>query len=282
MRTVLQNSAEVAHVWAQQVQDNGRSSNMFFEKTTIYSYGHHFPIARFIDSDTVLFTEKSYSVTTAKHKIQARSAVNHKRIIYVNDVMEEDPAANIALMAEKITHTLADASRARTRQDHLIFESCRIAADVRDYAAFYKYRIPAAQRAVLEAADTVSNTHDFTALKEAEKKRRAAVMRENRQNIADWKSGKRRTLPHTVDKVYLRIIQSESLGAQIETSKGAYVPVDQARALYHLIKAGRPVHGVKIGNYETAGYVDGVLTVGCHKIATDEIDRVGALIDNVK
>jgi len=53
MRRVLRSNADVAHVWAQQVQDEERSGNMFFEGDTIYSYGHHFPIARFVKKDVV-------------------------------------------------------------------------------------------------------------------------------------------------------------------------------------------------------------------------------------
>ena len=48
MRKLLKNHSEVAHFWANQVQGQGKSSNMFFEDGIIYSYGYHFPIARHI------------------------------------------------------------------------------------------------------------------------------------------------------------------------------------------------------------------------------------------
>ena len=63
-RTVFDNSM-VAHVWAQQGQDFGRSNNgnLYFEGPTIFSYGSHFPIASFTDlrvgaRRVVLFTEE--------------------------------------------------------------------------------------------------------------------------------------------------------------------------------------------------------------------------------
>jgi hypothetical protein len=59
----------VAHLWAHQSQDSARTANgnFFFTGDTIYSYGHHFPIARHVGG-VVLFTTRGYSVTTAGHK----------------------------------------------------------------------------------------------------------------------------------------------------------------------------------------------------------------------
>lgn len=75
---------ELAHLWASQNVQEGRSSNrnLFFEGATIYSYGKHFPLARFIDAkhidlfhghcvakkDVVLINNCSYSSTTIEHR----------------------------------------------------------------------------------------------------------------------------------------------------------------------------------------------------------------------
>lgn len=79
MKKVFSNN-EVPHIWAQQTQNEGRGSNIFFEGATIYSYGKHFPMAT-IEGDTVLFTLHRYSNTTAKHLSKTWSAVSHKTII---------------------------------------------------------------------------------------------------------------------------------------------------------------------------------------------------------
>src|SRR5258708_2866708 len=60
----------VAHVWAQQTNEEGRSNNgnFYFRGDTIFSYGHHFPIARFsVDKTVVWFTNATYSVSTSGH-----------------------------------------------------------------------------------------------------------------------------------------------------------------------------------------------------------------------
>lgn len=59
----------------------GYARNMFIDSDTIYSYGYHFPIARMTkqkDEDgktIVLFTNRGYSNTTAKHKSHVYSAL---------------------------------------------------------------------------------------------------------------------------------------------------------------------------------------------------------------
>ena len=74
MKTKFTNS-EVPHIWAQQNQETGTGSNIFFEGKTIYSYGHHFPIATFINPTTVLSTTRSYGVSTARHISMTRCAL---------------------------------------------------------------------------------------------------------------------------------------------------------------------------------------------------------------
>ena len=88
MKTVFSDVSQVTHLWANQLQDNAKNSghNFFFSGKTIYSYGYHFPIAKHVTNDNgqscVLFTERSYSLTTAKHISVVRQAVNHKDIVY--------------------------------------------------------------------------------------------------------------------------------------------------------------------------------------------------------
>ena len=63
MRKVLKNHSEVSHYWGNKIQSRGKACNMFFEGDIIYSYGYHFPIAKHIDNNLILFTSKGYSVS---------------------------------------------------------------------------------------------------------------------------------------------------------------------------------------------------------------------------
>ena len=56
------------------------TANLFFEGNVIYSYGHHFPIAKIYERNghkAVLFTTEDYSVTTQAHKSRAWFACHH-------------------------------------------------------------------------------------------------------------------------------------------------------------------------------------------------------------
>jgi len=45
-----------------------KTKHLFIEGDTIYSYGHHFPIAKRIGANKYLFTKQGYSITTSIHK----------------------------------------------------------------------------------------------------------------------------------------------------------------------------------------------------------------------
>lgn len=89
------NNTQVAHVWANQ-HINGRTgargSNFYFDGPTIYSYGGHFPIARFVEHKgkrCLLFTRRSYSISTSKHINYVWRALANTDIpiFYVNDLL---------------------------------------------------------------------------------------------------------------------------------------------------------------------------------------------------
>lgn len=71
--------------------DNSQSmqgSNMFAEHETIYSYGHHFPIAtktieRLNGKPVLLFNKDGYSNTTARHKSHVAQAFSDWEIVQI-------------------------------------------------------------------------------------------------------------------------------------------------------------------------------------------------------
>ncbi len=88
------------HVWAQQddATRNGKASDgrIYFEGATIYSYGSHFPMARFTDATlngqrVVLMTSKKYSVSTGSHMSYVSGAL---RGLPVNVLSVENVGTN--------------------------------------------------------------------------------------------------------------------------------------------------------------------------------------------
>ncbi len=88
----------VAHLWANQSQDEARESGyrMYFEGKIIYSYGSHFPIARIVDGNTILFTSREYSSTTSNHKHTVRCAIDRSRymVFTVDNVLADYKATH--------------------------------------------------------------------------------------------------------------------------------------------------------------------------------------------
>lgn len=89
MRKHLASHAEVAHYWANASQHEGKCGNMFFEGRLIYSYGHHFVLARRTDKEDergtriVLINASRYSTSTGQHLGLVRRAASHFRQITV-------------------------------------------------------------------------------------------------------------------------------------------------------------------------------------------------------
>lgn len=119
-------AAELAHVWAHEGTSWGNRSDrrMFFEAdsadiskhvqrvSTIYSYGHHFPIASLYHvkgRPIVLFTTRDYSTSTGKHKSEVRRAISHLPTYYIErpnvlDSGENDYKQRLARALERATN----------------------------------------------------------------------------------------------------------------------------------------------------------------------------------
>lgn len=287
MKTVYSNSM-VAHVWAQQSQSYGRSNNgqFYFQDSTIYSYGSHFPIARFVThkgKTAVLYTTKSYRMTTAKHKNHVWQAIIDQRIFCVPDVMALDHRANCKAMQDKINKRAASFIR-KHRSSGVSHELCEIVEQVKRanaYAEFFglKWRavepvITAEQIAVVKEYNRVWDARQEA--KNAERKR-VAMLRDS-ERLAEWLAGGNVGSLHNLLITYLRVRDDE-----LQTSRGASVPLEHAIKAFRLIKAckdaGKTWHRngqqIRVGHFEVdAINIDGSIKAGCHTITWPEIERI--------
>ena len=144
MRHVFSNSHDVARDWSnykgeQSFARNPRGS-VFYESDTIYSYGHHFPIARHVWNDesehAILFTIKGYSNTTAHHKsIVLRSCGSP--VFFVSDVHNTNPALELLRKVEEIKETVQQWMRARTHEELRIGQLRQQCLEAANFARFY-------------------------------------------------------------------------------------------------------------------------------------------------
>src|SRR5688572_15068374 len=152
MKTVFNNS-DVAHVWANKLQNEGRASNFFFKGDTIYSYGYHFAIAKHVtnenEENAVLLTKRSYSNSTAKHRVKVINAINHHNVILCNEV-ESSHRHNLLQFLSEINIIAEKLNRARKPENHLSDIQC-IASQARIYANFFGVNISVEYPELFEA-----------------------------------------------------------------------------------------------------------------------------------
>lgn len=269
MKTVFDNQ-QCAHVWAQQSQPSGRSNNgnVFFEGATIYSYGRHFPMATFVNENTVLINNDSYSVSTGKQQGYVRYAVNHKHRIY---------ASTNVLKAYLWDNSFNDQAQRAAINECQNTVNAKIQRAKQKKAARYKAAdIQSARNAINEcknlfdqfginyhadllAMDNLVQNDDFNAiikadderLKAEHDKRLKAEQEKEAKNAAliaeylpNWylcashlddhpNYHAARSAIQSAKKIYMRLSRS---GDEIETSKGARFPLDHAKRVFILVR----------------------------------------------
>jgi len=301
MKTVFTPS-ELPHVFARQSQSEGRTSgrNFFFYRSTIYSYGYHFPIATFLDDGTVLFTTRSYSNTTAKHISLVRYALNHKKLIYVNNP-NSSAMENVISFSEELKAEFDIIENTRRRQHTRDAAKANVDHIIKTATAYCVAMDTTLEKQIKLLTKSVNAEHliasslfkkamdagyDHTkfmvkldkkitaAQKKADKERKIKAQ----ENLEKWLSGNYNT--YHLDRKYTplmlrkRVIDEENV--VVETTMGASVKLKSAKILYDLIKSGRDIKGHVIDHYTVIG-INGSLKIGCHEIPTEEVNRFAQL-----
>lgn len=278
MRRVLRNHDEVCHVWAQQTQSEGRAGNIFFDGKSIYSYGHHFEMARFIDNETVFITTRRYSVSTAKHLSLVRRAVSHKTVFTVPDFTSHQD--NVRYFIEQARDHFDKAKRARKYPDWEILSGRETVATTRAYITKFQVQVPDSHVELWQAlhTDTYLNSEVQTALlakaraaqaaeREEQKRRREIEAQRQAESLTKWISGELDW--GRFSEMRLRVKDDE-----VQTTHGASVPIIEARKLYRALKAGVNIEGQQVGYYRVTRVTESELVIGCHNIPLSEVERI--------
>jgi hypothetical protein len=285
MKKVFASHSELAHVWAQNNQEEGRASRMFFEHGKLFSYGRHFCIARILDSGVVVFGTHDYSSSTSKHQSEALHAVKHRRKVYCHDP-DRTAADNREFTEKCIRFRLNEAKTSRrvlpaTRVGHKL-EAARLAKQFNEYLV----ELPEDERRFVKSFELeplAVSPEELDVLRqyeEALQAKREAMwerQREARALVEEWRACVYNHSLHAVPTM-LRVSKDSQ---SIETSKGANIPISAARRLWPLIENCRSVgtalvdREMPLGHYTlTEIKANGDITVGCHDIAYSEIERI--------
>jgi hypothetical protein len=280
MRTKYSSNSELSHVWANDPDPSiGKSANsMSCHNGKLYSYSTC--IGQIIN-DTVIYNTASYSVTTSKQQGYMQSATSHySKKIYLDIprrgldslVFSQSEFNNIIELSEReASQALLKASRSRKYSDMYNREALSIFSNLEAYALFFdlEYERPnlvhlreSALRADIEA-------------KAIEKVRKAERIKEQAEALINWRNGE--DVRNRFEITALRIKED-----QIETTKGARIPLDHAIKFWGLIKSWhekgvsyvKDHHSIHLGNYSVNRFENGILTVGCHSIPYSEIESI--------
>lgn len=306
----------VMHLWANKAQSDARNShgNVFFSGDIIYSYGHHFPMARHVTNDkgqtAILFTCRTYSVTTAKHLSELRRAIPASIPVFkCSNVTANLCNAQLAYYQDEIDEAVSKAEKSIKYKQHHIDRIPRLIEKFNQFARFMglasQPKIPSpewneAQFAKIKKHEAKEqwrrdNPTQYQAKKQREQERREALRlkqteferEQQREQFKRWLAGESVAFPSHYrewNNDYLRIYQGE-----VQTSRQATVPLEHvvkvSALILNMIDSGRTYkrngHTIHLGQYAIESLDEnGTLTVGCHRFRAEEIFRFAAELNS--
>jgi len=287
MRIVLKNHDEVAHVWAQQLQHEGRASNVFFYGKTIYSYGEHFPLAKFEKKNVVLMNSNTYSVSTSKHQSIVLRALDLDTVkvfhVPFPGSQREKPYhfGNVQSYHKEFERFLDKASRARSYYSYYLQWAKASREDALEYCKEFRCKKHLKKFDFDFDFESDSVKEKVSKIREREKKKedlkRARQKKALNEGVIKWRNGEN-VLIHHYPETLLRLD-----GETVETSKRAYFPLEDAKRAIRFVKAivkkGEPWkrngERFKIGNYQLDTVsACGDVKAGCHRVKFEEIERL--------
>jgi hypothetical protein len=287
----------VAHNWFYGLDANKQAKNLFWESLSmsgdgererrLYSYGHHFIVARrlWVGSElVVLFNSDTYSSTTQRHCSYARQAVpadtTSFKVPYPCANMKRSHIVNYEWMLEQAAEALGKAKRARKHGDYWLNIYANYIESANRYTSIFKLgrhqKAMPAEVAELRAA--------AAARKAAAE---AALVAANADKVARWQAGQVVHLPYGLP-VMLRLSKQAERWV-VQTSRGITVDILTAlsaclvarRAADAEYIAGLKARALKFSHFTFHGVSgDGqALVIGCHTIPLSEFE---ALSDSVQ
>ena len=269
MRKVFDNR-EVFHVYAQQSQEEGRTSsgNVFFEGKKIYSYGYHYLLGEFINDNTIIINDRGYSSTTAKHISYLRSATTQYNQFYKTEIDVEIVNRRILELEEKL--------KTARKPENYVLEIIRRFEALTEFLKVYnkeglKHEDYKESKKIYNKLAKDKDKYLET-LKERGKKEFEQKKILIAESVEEFMRHERSRVHNDAKEQYIRISKDNEF---VETTLGVRIEVQEALKLFTAIERGVDISGYKI-SYYTVNSMGNQLVVGCHKINKKNVFEVGA------
>lgn len=315
IKRVFSNASECIHIWANRVQDEGRSSNVFFRSSKLSSedgsdigdvlYSYSTPIAAFRESAkglVVILNNYGYSHTTSGHQSDIRSAVTQPIFEYdsipkwvsqdvlcigsgrgmgrsgLDDRPQYIKPESIWQQYHDIYVALLETAclkKFNRTSDDRKNMAFAFAAKANRIKEYFELSDADCPMLSFKVTDKLQAALDEANAKKAEKERLA--FERSKQERLDWLQGISHRYPdaHT-NPIVLRLHPSEP--NRVQTSRGAVVPLRVCKSLYDAFKAQAMPDDTSVGNFTLQGVFDWGIRIGCHDIRAKELDRFAKVI----
>lgn len=278
------------HVYAQFSQDQGESGNVFFYGNTLYSYGHHFPLAHRTTNDKgencILLNGRTYSNSTTRHQGITRASTRQYFQItsfgmdsntkYDGTTSQEEHARHIEYYIREFK-SIAEKLAVSRKPAKWIEEAKWLEEKNRVYLNFFGLTPSQEYQQAYQQATEVSEE-----LKAKVKAQQAEILAQKKARaideakayevkIQEWIAGERQSLYPRPKIDILR----RSGDQVVETSQGVKMTIQEAKAIYlQLVR-----HELKAGDKVLTGYtvskVNGTVNIGCHTFDTEYLLNFG-------
>jgi hypothetical protein len=285
MKTVFSSNSELAHVWANQLQSEGRTGNMFFEGPVIYSYGTHYEIARFVtapNGQRVCFVNSNYySSSTAKHTNHAWNAIPDGILVFKVPFIKStgsywgmqkhyfdinELSKVIESMLIHCRNLVYDQLKAVSNFFYFLDANEKF-DEIKEICTLFGLDIPAKPEnwdKAKEKADYLRSTQG-----EREKAKDLKKLEKEKELLNRWLNNEYHGQLYGIP-VHLRVSKD---GTQIETTKGAKVETAKALVLLEKLQKFDAV-GENINGFTVIENTLDYVKIGCHVIAWPVINQV--------
>lgn len=289
------NNSQVAHIWANQSKTIAKGSNFFFNNKSIYSYGHHFEVGRLVQTEKgktiALFEPRTYSNSTSKHQSLAKNAVHglHESFDFQlpsYDLTKADFLRAFNRFETIVIESLKKSKRAIKYKDLHIREAVNAVDQWNKLKAYFPTLTKGIKK--LKTLDQ----EQIDKLVESEKKKKAIEAKKNKafldKQIKMWLNHDINHLPHdskTMIRQKGKRVITESGNApefrlldEVETSRGAIVPLDHAKLFFNAIKRFEKNPNecnsrFRVGHFTLDKLTTKGAKIGCHVLEWKEINR---------
>lgn len=307
IKKVFSSFSKITHLWAHQTQSDAKCRNGFFNGPSIYSYGTHFLagcIHEVKGQKVYVTTTRTYSNTTSNHMSHIRSAIP-ENAIHFQGINPSDLKKSVLEQQGNLIDKMFNefnAMKFYVPYGHDLFfgnkddswdiigqverfnKNCELVGmpeftlDIDD--DFISLMNSHAQLRVNRQAelDAKRNTPQEIAKRaqaelrkqEREEKKQQELKEKALLNAQNWVAGGDLTIDmHKLTPQFIRIKDD-----QVETSRGATVPVSHAMRLLMRVLNNSVKQNDKVGFFQVDKIEGSILTIGCHKIDIEQAKTV--------